>query len=449
MIEVRGIARRFVQGHGRTARAVQAVDGLDWVAADGCISGLLGPNGAGKTTLLRIVAGLVEPDAGQVLVDGIDVATQRAAGAGAHRRAQRCARAVPAADGAGEHRLLRPTAWPEPGHGRGARATSLARTLQMEPLLQRRTEGFSQGERMKTALARALVHDPHNIILDEPTNGLDVPATRALREALRRLRDEHGKCIVFSTHLMQEVERLCDQVLVMAHGRAVAQGHGGRAVRKDRPARLRTLLRAAGLRRAKPKLPRPCGDQRRLDGAAQGAARCAARSAHAADHRAQFGGGGPAGAAAAVHAGGRHGGARRIARDRRRRHRARADLAQLSRAADLPHQRGARAVRAAAAQQAPGRAGAGHPGGFRGRPGARRIAAGGAGARAPPTRARRLGRRAWRGCCRALRRSRRCCAWPGAACRRPRCRRSRWTSATWPVRRRGPRSGPRWCRSSC
>ena len=77
MIEVRGIARRFVQGHGRSARAVQAVDGLDWVAGDGCISGLLGPNGAGKTTLLRIVAGLVAPDAGQVRVDGIDVATQR------------------------------------------------------------------------------------------------------------------------------------------------------------------------------------------------------------------------------------------------------------------------------------------------------------------------------------------------------------------------------------
>ena len=105
-----------------------------------------------------------------------------------------------------------------------ARAQSLAQTLQMLPLLDRRTEGFSQGERMKTALARALVHDPHNIILDEPTNGLDVPSTRALRDALRRLRDEQGKCIVFSTHLMQEVERLCDQVLVMARGRAVAQG---------------------------------------------------------------------------------------------------------------------------------------------------------------------------------------------------------------------------------
>ncbi len=106
----------------------------------------------------------------------------------------------------------------------GARAEELARTLDLQPLMDRRTDGFSQGERMKTALARALVHDPPNIVLDEPTNGLDVVATRALRETLRRLRDEQGKCIVFSTHIMQEVERLCDQVVVVAGGRSVAHG---------------------------------------------------------------------------------------------------------------------------------------------------------------------------------------------------------------------------------
>ncbi len=223
MIEVRGIARRFVQGRGRSARHVQAVDGMDWVAGDACISGLLGPNGAGKTTLLRIVAGLLLPDAGQVRVDGIDVATQRRAALG---------RIGVLSDARGLYpRLTARENIVYYGRLQGlsqaaadARAQSLAQTLQMLPLLDRRTEGFSQGERMKTALARALVHDPHNIILDEPTNGLDVPSTRALREALRRLRDEQGKCIVFSTHLMQEVERLCDQVLVMARGRAVAQG---------------------------------------------------------------------------------------------------------------------------------------------------------------------------------------------------------------------------------
>ena len=223
MIEVRGIARRFVQGRGRAARSVQAVDGLDWVAADGCISGLLGPNGAGKTTLLRIVAGLLLPDSGQVRVDGIDVATQRRAA---------MARIGVLSDARGLYpRLTARENIVYYGRLQGlsqataeARAEGLAQTLQMLPLLDRRTEGFSQGERMKTALARALVHDPHNIILDEPTNGLDVPSTRALREALRRLRDEQGQCSVFSTHLMQEVERLCDQVLVMARGRAVAQG---------------------------------------------------------------------------------------------------------------------------------------------------------------------------------------------------------------------------------
>jgi sodium transport system ATP-binding protein len=220
VIELRGISRRFVPARGRP---VQAVDDLSWVAADGCISGLLGPNGAGKTTLLRIVAGLVDADAGQVLVDGIDVATQREA-------------ALARIGVLGDARGLYPRLTARENivyfgrlHGLGeaaaaARAHSLAQTLQMQPLMDRRTEGFSQGERMKTALARALVHDPHNIILDEPTNGLDVPATRALRQALIALRDEQGKCIVFSSHLMQEVERLCDQVLVMAQGRAVARG---------------------------------------------------------------------------------------------------------------------------------------------------------------------------------------------------------------------------------
>jgi sodium transport system ATP-binding protein len=223
LIELRGVARRFVQGRGRSLRSVQAVDGLSWVAHDGRISGLLGPNGAGKTTLLRIVAALVAPDAGQVLIDGIDVATQRQAA---------LARIGVLSDARGLYpRLTARENIVYYGRLQGmsrdaaeARAQSLAQTLQMLPLLERRTDGFSQGERMKTALARALVHDPHNIILDEPTNGLDVPATRALREALQRLRDEQGKCIVFSTHLMQEVERLCDQVLVMARGRAVAQG---------------------------------------------------------------------------------------------------------------------------------------------------------------------------------------------------------------------------------
>ena len=121
--------------------------------------------------------------------------------------------------------------------------------LDMTALLDRRTEGFSQGERMKTALARALVHDPANIVLDEPTNGLDVLATRALRETLRYLRTPEGgaKCIVFSTHIMQEVERLCDSVVVVSHGRTVAARHACRELlAADRAERLRAGLRDAG-----------------------------------------------------------------------------------------------------------------------------------------------------------------------------------------------------------
>ncbi|CAD5373397.1 ABC transporter ATP-binding protein NatA [Rubrivivax sp. A210] len=223
MIEVVGLAKAFRPGRGRAASWVRAVDGVDFVAADGRITGLLGPNGAGKTTTLRIAAALIEPDAGQVLVDGIEVARQpRAALArmGVLSDARGLYPRLTARENIVYYGRLHGMSAP----AANARAEALARVLEMAALLDRRTEGFSQGERMKTALARALVHDPPNIVLDEPTNGLDVLATRALREALRRLRDEQGKCIVFSTHIMQEVERLCDHVVVMARGRTVAAG---------------------------------------------------------------------------------------------------------------------------------------------------------------------------------------------------------------------------------
>ena len=223
MIDVQDLSKRFTQGRGRKARTVEAVKGLSFRAADGCITGLLGPNGAGKTTTLRMVAALIAPDAGRIQVDGIDVATQPQ---------EALARMGVLSDARGLYPRL--TARENIVYygrlqGLGAdeadeRATALAAMLEMTPLLDRRTDGFSQGERMKTALARALVHDPSHIILDEPTNGLDVLATRALRESLRHLRDEQGKCIVFSTHIMQEVERLCDQVVVVSHGRTVAEG---------------------------------------------------------------------------------------------------------------------------------------------------------------------------------------------------------------------------------
>jgi sodium transport system ATP-binding protein len=223
MIEVQALHKTFTHGRGKAVRSVKAVDGVDLVAADGRITGLLGANGAGKTTTLRIAAGLISPDAGHVRVDGIEVARDRA-------------RAVGRMGVLSDARGLYPRLTARENivyygclHGltpaaSNARADTLARMLELEPLLDRRTDGFSQGERMKTALARALVHDPPNIVLDEPTNGLDVIATRALRDALRRLRDDEGKCIVFSTHIMQEVERLCDHVVVVAAGRTVASG---------------------------------------------------------------------------------------------------------------------------------------------------------------------------------------------------------------------------------
>ena len=223
MIEVQDLHKSFSQGSGRSRRTVQAVSGVQFVAPNGCITGLLGPNGAGKTTTLRIAAALIEADQGSVCVDGIDVATKPTA-ALARMGVLSDARGLYPRLTARENivyfgRLhgLSPVAAQQ-------RAQILADLLDMQPLLDRRTEGFSQGERMKTALARALVHDPANIVLDEPTNGLDVLATRALRDTLRRLRDDEGKCVVFSSHIMQEVERLCDHVVVVSEGRTVAAG---------------------------------------------------------------------------------------------------------------------------------------------------------------------------------------------------------------------------------
>ena len=223
MIEVQQLSKRFSSGSGRKKREVQAVDGVHFTAADGCITGLLGANGAGKTTTLRMVAALIEPDGGQVRVDGIHVA-ERPREALARLGLLSDARGLYPRLTARENIVYFGRLHGMDGAAASARADHLAHVLDMTALLDRRTDGFSQGERMKTALARALVHNPPNIVLDEPTNGLDVLATRALRDALRRLRDDEGKCIVFSTHIMQEVERLCDHVVVVAQGRTVAAG---------------------------------------------------------------------------------------------------------------------------------------------------------------------------------------------------------------------------------
>ncbi|MFZ6654163.1 ATP-binding cassette domain-containing protein [Undibacterium sp. TJN19] len=209
----------------KSTEVVKAVDGVSFTAADGCITGLLGANGAGKTTSLRMIAALLQADEGEIMVDGAQVkagSSSTQSQMGVLSDARGLYPRLTARENIQYYGLLH-------GMEQGLaekRTQQLAEWLDMKALLDRRTDGFSQGERMKTALARALVHDPKNIILDEPTNGLDVVATRALREFLRFLRSPEGgaKCIIFSTHIMQEVERLCDQVVIVAQGRNVAQG---------------------------------------------------------------------------------------------------------------------------------------------------------------------------------------------------------------------------------
>jgi sodium transport system ATP-binding protein len=242
MIEVREVHKQFAARAGRrgwlraaAAPPVRALDGLSFEAADGCITGLLGPNGAGKTTALRLLAGLLAPDAGVLRVGGFDV-QQQPRQALASMGVLSDARGLYPRLSARENIVYFGRLQGLGDEAAHQRAEMLARQLDMRGLMDRRTEGFSQGERMKTALARALVHDPAHIVLDEPTNGLDVLATRALRESLRWLRSAEGgaKCIVFCTHIMQEVERLCDQVVVVSAGRAVATGTVAELVARTR-----------------------------------------------------------------------------------------------------------------------------------------------------------------------------------------------------------------------
>ena len=201
---------------------VTAVDGVSFVAKDGAITGLLGPNGAGKTTTLRMLYAVMKPDSGEVRVDNVDaIATPQAAQA----------RLGVLPDGFGLYpRLTAREHLDYFGALQGIESNELAeRTealldlLDMRGIADRRTGGFSHGERTKVALARALVHDPQNVLLDEPTNGLDVMSTRAVRSIVRRLRDQ-GRCVLFSSHVMQEVSALCDSIVVFASGRVVAQG---------------------------------------------------------------------------------------------------------------------------------------------------------------------------------------------------------------------------------
>jgi sodium transport system ATP-binding protein len=214
MLEARGLFKSF--------GAVAAVRGVSFAARDGQITGLLGPNGAGKSTTLRMLYTVLRPDAGDAFIDGASVTgepltARRAIGVLSH--------------GAGVYNNL--TARENilyfgELHGlsreeRVRRAAELIEQLEMQPFADRLAKGFSQGQKLKTALARALIHRPRNLLLDEPTNGLDVMAVRNLRKLLGQLR-EAGHCVLFSSHVMQEVEQLCDEVVVIAGGEVVAAG---------------------------------------------------------------------------------------------------------------------------------------------------------------------------------------------------------------------------------
>jgi sodium transport system ATP-binding protein len=214
VIEARDLAKRF--------GAVEAVRQVTFAAPDGAITGLLGPNGAGKTTTLRVISTLVGASAGTASVDGHDCAREPLAvrsRIGMLSDARGLYGRLTARENIAYYAELRGM----PRAAASAAIERLAELLEMGELLDRRTDGFSQGERMKVAIARALVHDPPNVILDEPTNGLDVMTTRKLRDVVRRLRDQ-GKCVLFSSHVMQEVSALCDAIVIVARGAVVARG---------------------------------------------------------------------------------------------------------------------------------------------------------------------------------------------------------------------------------
>ena len=214
MIVVENVAKSFGDVH-----AVQAVS---FTALDGQITGLLGPNGAGKSTTIRMMYGLLTPDIGRVSVDGFDPSRQPV-------EARKCLGALPDAYGlyprltARENIAYFAKLQGMTGTALNHRIDELNDLLDMNEILSRRVDGFSQGQRMKVSIARAIVHNPKNVILDEPTNGLDVMTTRAMRILIRRMKDA-GCCVILSSHIMQEVSALCDEIVVIASGKVVATG---------------------------------------------------------------------------------------------------------------------------------------------------------------------------------------------------------------------------------
>ena len=214
MIQVQGLSKSFGK--------VKAVQNVSFSAPDGQITGLLGPNGAGKSTILRMLYTLLKPESGSAQVDGFDVGqsaieVQRRIGVLADARGL-YSRLTSRENIRYYGRLHGLT-----GEALENKINSLMLLLDMQSIADRKTEGFSTGEKLKVAIARTLVHDPQNVLLDEPTNGLDVMSTRAMRQFILRLREE-GKCVLFTSHIMQDVAALCDQIVIISHGEVSANG---------------------------------------------------------------------------------------------------------------------------------------------------------------------------------------------------------------------------------
>ena len=201
---------------------VKAVNGVSFEARDGEITGLLGPNGAGKTTTLRMLYSLLPPDEGEIRIDGMDPANDA-------MEIKRTLGVVPDSRGLYTRLTARENiSYFGELHGMNRQAITgrieeLVQTLSMQDFIDRRTEGFSQGQRVKVAIARAMIHEPQTVLMDEPSNGLDVMSTRALREYILGLK-AHGHSIVLSTHIMQEVAALCDRIVIISSGKVAADG---------------------------------------------------------------------------------------------------------------------------------------------------------------------------------------------------------------------------------
>jgi sodium transport system ATP-binding protein len=201
---------------------VKAVNGVSFEARNGEITGLLGPNGAGKTTTLRMLYSLLPPDGGEIRIDGMDPGTDA-------MEIKRTLGVVPDNRGLYSRLSARENiSYFGELHGMSKksiqnRLEELIVTLDMGDFIDRRTEGFSQGQRVKVAIARAMVHEPQTVLMDEPSNGLDVMSTRALRDYIRGLK-KAGNSVVLSTHIMQEVAALCDRIVIIAKGVVAADG---------------------------------------------------------------------------------------------------------------------------------------------------------------------------------------------------------------------------------